>query len=183
MVFREWFWPFGSYYWQMDPAVVCACPWKGNTMRWEAEVNRAIDQYSDMVLRLCMVKRKCSRKLWEVRLLENKTREALGPLHADQALKRKAIANIRGKTFDYGRNLYQLRRHRQRLAGSLAALALVIGGTGLWFTPSRCWTRWFAVPLSLPETIWCTAVRPMQPPSAPPRRQGCLWHGIWHGSS
>jgi len=52
-------------------------------MRSEAEVNRAIDQYPDMVLRLCMVKRKCSRTLWEVRLLENKIREALEPLHAD----------------------------------------------------------------------------------------------------
>lgn len=112
MVFPEWFWPFGSYYWQMGPTVVCACPWKGNTMRSEAEVNRAIDQYPDMVPRLCMVKRKCSRKLWEVRLLENKFREAPEPLHANQALKRKAKANIRSKTFDYGRNLYQLRRHR-----------------------------------------------------------------------
>ena len=112
MVFREWFWPLESYYWQMGPTVVCACPWKGNTMRSEAEVNRAIDQYPDMVLRLCMVKRKRSRKLWEVRLLENKIREALEPLHADQALKRKAKANICSKTFDYGCNLYQLRRHR-----------------------------------------------------------------------
>ena len=71
-------------------------------MRSEAEVNRAIDQYTDMVPRLCMVKRKCSRTLWEVRLLENKFREAPEPLHADQALKRKAKANIRSKTFDYG---------------------------------------------------------------------------------
>lgn len=67
--------------------------------------------------------------------MENKLKDTLDTLHATEQLKRRAKARIRTKTFDYGRNLPQLRQHQRRLAGSLAALALMVTGTGLWFTP------------------------------------------------
>lgn len=67
--------------------------------------------------------------------MENKIKDTLDTLHAAEPLKRRAKARIRKKTFDYGHNLPQLRQYQRRLAGGLAALALMVAGTGLWFTP------------------------------------------------
>lgn len=50
-------------------------------------------------------------------------------------MKRQAKAHIRKKTFNYGRNLPQLRQHRARMARCLMAMALTFTGAALWFTP------------------------------------------------
>lgn len=67
--------------------------------------------------------------------MENDVRYALDSLHATDRMKRNAKAHIRKKTFDYGRNLTQLRQYQAHLAGCLAALALMVTCAGLWFTP------------------------------------------------
>ena len=65
--------------------------------------------------------------------MDNKIREAFDTVQAPERLKRKTRAYLRKKTFDYGRNVLQRRKMRQRLAGCLVSLALVCTGAGVWF--------------------------------------------------
>ena len=62
--------------------------------------------------------------------------KAFDDLQAPQQLKRAARAHIRRKTFDYGRQIYQLRRHRSRMATCMLSLVLVLSGLGIWFLPA-----------------------------------------------
>lgn len=68
--------------------------------------------------------------------MDNQIREAFDAIQTPERLKRKTKAALRKRTFDYGRNVLQLRVHRRRLAAGLLSLALVLSGTGLWFLPS-----------------------------------------------
>lgn len=68
--------------------------------------------------------------------MDNQIKEAFDSIQAPERLKRTTKAALRKKTFDYGRNVLRLRQHRQRLAGMLASLVLVLTGSGLWFWPS-----------------------------------------------
>lgn len=68
--------------------------------------------------------------------MDNQIKEAFDSIQAPERLKRATKAALRKKTFDYGRNVLRLRQHRQRLAGMLASLVLVLTGSGLWFWPS-----------------------------------------------
>ena len=68
--------------------------------------------------------------------MDNQIKEAFDAVHAPELLKRRTKAALRKKTFDYGRNVLQLRARRGRLAAGLLTLALVISGSGLWFLPS-----------------------------------------------
>lgn len=68
--------------------------------------------------------------------MDNQIKEAFDSIQALERLKRTTKAALRKKTFDYGRNVLRLRQHRQRLAGMLASLVLVLTGSGLWFWPS-----------------------------------------------
>lgn len=68
--------------------------------------------------------------------MDNQIKEAFDSIQAQERLKRTTKAALRKKTFDYGRNVLRLRQHRQRLAGMLASLVLVLTGSGLWFWPS-----------------------------------------------
>ena len=68
--------------------------------------------------------------------MDNQIKEAFDAVHAPELLKRRTKAALRKKTFDYGRNVLQLRAWRGRLAASLLTLALVLSGSGLWFLPS-----------------------------------------------
>ena len=69
-------------------------------------------------------------------MMENKIKEAFGVLETPEQLKRSTKAALRKRTFDYGRNLYRIRQHRQRLAGTVLSLVLILSGAGLWFLPS-----------------------------------------------
>lgn len=62
--------------------------------------------------------------------------KAFDNLQAPQQLKRATQAHIRRKTFDYGRQIYQLRRHRSRMAACMLSLVLVLSGLGIWFLPA-----------------------------------------------
>ena len=68
--------------------------------------------------------------------MNNQIREAFDVIQTPERMKRATKAALRKKTFDYGRNVLRLRQHRQRLAGMLASLVLVLTGSGLWFWPS-----------------------------------------------
>ena len=68
--------------------------------------------------------------------MDNQIKQAFDAIQTPERLKRTTKAALRKKTFDYGRNVLRLRQHRQRLAGMLASLVLVLTGTGLWFLPS-----------------------------------------------
>lgn len=68
--------------------------------------------------------------------MDNQIKQAFDAIQTPERLKRTTKAALRKKTFDYGRNVLRLRQHRQRLAGMLASLVLVLTGTGLWFLPA-----------------------------------------------
>lgn len=68
--------------------------------------------------------------------MEDKLHNAFDSLQATQRLKRTALAQIRRKTFDYGRHQYRYRQHRRRLAAGLLSLAVVISGLGIWYLPT-----------------------------------------------
>jgi hypothetical protein len=68
--------------------------------------------------------------------MEDKIKDAFRSLQTPERMKRTAKAQIRKKTFDYGRNVLQLRSHHRRLATGLLSLILVLSGCGLWFLPS-----------------------------------------------
>ena len=67
--------------------------------------------------------------------MENKVHDAFDAIHASEQLKRRAKAQIRTATFDYGRDTFRRNQARYRLSGLLAALVLCITGTGLWYLP------------------------------------------------
>lgn len=68
--------------------------------------------------------------------MEDKLHNAFDALHASDRLKRATRAHIRRNTFDYGRQILQLRQHRQRLAACLLSLVLILSGAGIWFLPA-----------------------------------------------
>ena len=68
--------------------------------------------------------------------MEDKIKDAFRSLQTPERMKRTAKAQIRKKTFDYGRNVLQLRSYHRRLATGLLSLILVLSGCGLWFLPS-----------------------------------------------
>lgn len=68
--------------------------------------------------------------------MEDKIKDAFRSLQTPERMKRTTKAQIRKKTFDYGRNVLQLRSHHRRLATGLLSLILVLSGCGLWFLPS-----------------------------------------------
>ena len=68
--------------------------------------------------------------------MEDKLHTTFDSLHASEHLKRATQAHIRRKTFDYGRQIYQLRRHRSRMAACMLSLVLVLSGLGIWFLPA-----------------------------------------------
>ena len=67
--------------------------------------------------------------------MERKLHEAFDSVEASDHLKRKIKAHVRRKTLDYGRDLMRLRLRRQRLAGCIVCLALIVSGLGLWNIP------------------------------------------------
>ena len=67
--------------------------------------------------------------------MEHKLHEAIEAIRASDYQKRNIKAHIRRKTLDYGRDVMRVRLRRQRLAGCLASLTLVIAGLGLWNVP------------------------------------------------
>lgn len=67
--------------------------------------------------------------------MEHKIRAAFDAIHASERMKRTTKAYIRRNTMDYGRNLLRLRRRRQRLAGCIASLTLILAGIGIWNIP------------------------------------------------
>ena len=68
--------------------------------------------------------------------MDNKIKDAFDAVQAPERLKRKTKAVLRKKTFDYGRNLLQLKARHRRLATGLLSLILLLSGSGLWFLPS-----------------------------------------------
>jgi hypothetical protein len=68
--------------------------------------------------------------------LEDKLHTTFDLLHASEHLKRAARAHIRRNTFDYGRQVYQLHRHRSRVAACLLSFVLMLSGAGIWFLPA-----------------------------------------------
>ena len=68
--------------------------------------------------------------------MDNRIKETFDAIQTPERLKRITKANLRRRTFDYGRNVLQLRRYRTRLAGCIASLALVLASAGVWFFPS-----------------------------------------------
>ena len=67
--------------------------------------------------------------------MDDKIKDALGGIEADEHLKRMTKARIRRATFDYGRSLTRLKARRRRFAALAASAVLCIGGAGLWFSP------------------------------------------------
>lgn len=68
--------------------------------------------------------------------MDNQMKEAFDAIQTPERLKRKTKAQLRKKTFDYGRNVMQLRSHRRRLAAELLSLVLILTGAGVWFFPT-----------------------------------------------
>ena len=68
--------------------------------------------------------------------MDNQIRDAFDAVQAPERLKRKTKAALRKKTFDYGRNVLQLKARRRRLATGILSLMLLLSGSGLWFLPS-----------------------------------------------
>lgn len=70
--------------------------------------------------------------------MDDKIKDALGVIQADQRLKRMTKARIRSATFDYGRAMARIQARRRRVAALAASAVLCIGGAGLWFCPVKC---------------------------------------------
>ena len=68
--------------------------------------------------------------------MDNQIKYAFDAVQTPDRLKRMTKAALRKKTFDYGRNVLQLRKHRARLAGAVLSLVLVIGGSSIWCLPT-----------------------------------------------
>lgn len=69
--------------------------------------------------------------------MDDKIKDALGVIQADQRLKRMTKARIRSATFDYGRAMARIQARRRRVAALAASAVLCIGGAGLWFRPVK----------------------------------------------
>lgn len=67
--------------------------------------------------------------------MERKIQEALDSVEASEYLKRKVKAHVRQKTLDYGRDVLRVRHRRQRMAGCLACLTLIVACLGIWNLP------------------------------------------------
>ena len=68
--------------------------------------------------------------------MKDKLYDAFDAVRATERLKRTTLAQIRRKTFDYGRQQLQYRQHRRRLAAGLLSLVLVFSGLGIWYLPA-----------------------------------------------
>ena len=68
--------------------------------------------------------------------LKDKLHDAFDSVRASERLKRTTLAQIRRKTFDYGRHQFRYRQHRMRLAAGLLSLVLVCSGMGIWYLPA-----------------------------------------------
>lgn len=68
--------------------------------------------------------------------MDNGIKEAFDAIQTPERLKRKTKAQLRKMTFDYGRNILQLRAHRRRLVAGLLSLVLILTGAGVWFFPT-----------------------------------------------
>ena len=68
--------------------------------------------------------------------MNEKIRNTFDSVQASERLKRAARTHIRRKTFDYGRQVFQYRQHRRRIATCLLSLVLILSGTGIWFLPA-----------------------------------------------
>ena len=69
--------------------------------------------------------------------MDDKIKDALGVIQADQRLKRMTKARIRSATFDYGRAMARIQARRRRVAALAASAVLCIGGAGLRFRPVK----------------------------------------------
>lgn len=67
--------------------------------------------------------------------MERKIREVYDSIEASEYLKRKVKAHIRQRTLDYGRDVMRVMHRRQRLAGCIVCLTLMVAGLGLWNIP------------------------------------------------
>lgn len=76
------------------------------------------------------------KKVWEVKWMDNRIKEAFDTIRAPERMKRKTKAVLRKKTFDYGRNLVRMKICRRRIAAGLLMLCVVLTGSGLWFFPT-----------------------------------------------
>ena len=68
--------------------------------------------------------------------MKDKLNDAFDSLRASEHLKRATRTHIRRKTFDYGRQVFQCRQHRRRIASCFLSLVLIFSGTGIWFLPA-----------------------------------------------
>ena len=68
--------------------------------------------------------------------MRDKIQDAFDSVRASEQLLRRTGAHIRRKTFNYGRHRAQYQAHRRKLAACALCLALLLGGTGLWFIPA-----------------------------------------------
>lgn len=68
--------------------------------------------------------------------MNEKFQNTFDALQAPQQLKRATRAYIRRKTFDYGRQVFQYRQHRRRIAACFLSLVLIFSGAGIWFLPA-----------------------------------------------
>jgi len=68
--------------------------------------------------------------------MDNRIRDAFDAIQTPERLKRKTKAVLRKKTFDYGRNVMQMRQRHRRLASTLLCLVLLLTGAGIWFLPA-----------------------------------------------
>lgn len=67
--------------------------------------------------------------------MERKLHEGFDAVVASDHLKRNVKAHVRRKTLDYGRDMLRIRYRKQRLAGCLVCLALMVTGLGIWHIP------------------------------------------------
>ena len=68
--------------------------------------------------------------------MDNRIKETFDAIQTPERLTRMTKANLRRKTFDYGRNRDQRRQYYSRLAGALVSLTVVLSGAGIWFLPA-----------------------------------------------
>lgn len=68
--------------------------------------------------------------------MSDRIRESFETVQVTERLKRNALAHVRKRTYDYGRNQLQLKSHRRRWASVALVLVLTLSGAGIWFIPS-----------------------------------------------
>ena len=67
--------------------------------------------------------------------MENRIKAAFDQIHADEKTIRHTKACLREKSFDYGRNLFRIRRRRARLISTFALLVIAFTGLGIYKLP------------------------------------------------